>query len=484
MKKMILSNIEPKEVFRYFEEICSIPHGSSNTKKISDYCVQFAQKNGLRVIQDDLNNIMIFKEGTQGYEYSKPVIIQGHLDMVCEKSSDCKIDMDTQGLELAVEGDMIYAVGTTLGGDDGIAVAYGLALLAADDIPHPPLEVIFTVDEEIGMLGASYIDCSEIKSNRMLNIDSEEEGILLVSCAGGVTVTCHIPKHTCDVQGALYRITVDGLKGGHSGVEIDKGRANANQIMGRVLDELKDKVPYYVTEINGGKKDNAIPKETTADIISDGQEKVIQSVVSACEEQFRKEYSDTDAGLAVHVVKISDIYNGAAMSKECSERVTQALVTLPGGVIKMSDDIEGLVQTSLNMGILVTKEDRVTMSFSVRSSVGEEKDVLVKQITHIITELGGTVECAGEYPAWEYKKDSELRQRMVEIYRKKTGSEPEVQAIHAGVECGLFAGKIHHLDCVSFGPNIYDIHTVKERLSISSAQRTWKYLLEILKSLK
>lgn len=483
MKEKILNNIEPKEVFRYFEEICSIPHGSSNTKKISDYCVEFARKNNLKYIQDELNNVIIFKEGTEGYEKSSPVIIQGHLDMVCEKDNNCNIDMQTQGLELVLGGDMVSAVGTTLGGDDGIAVAYGLAILASEDIPHPPLEVIFTVDEEIGMLGAAYIDCSQIKSHTMLNIDSEEEGILLVSCAGGVTAVCTLPKEVCEVSGEEINISVTGLKGGHSGVEIDKGRANSNQIMGKVLAGLWEKIRFNIIEINGGRKDNAIPNETIVRIVVKNSDD-IKNIIKKYESMFREEYSKNDKGLKITLDKERAEYSGTVMTEDCSDRIIQALVKLPGGVIKMSDDIKGLVQTSLNMGILATKEDIVSMSFSVRSSVGSEKEDLIKQIRGIIEGLGGNMECVGDYPAWEYNKTSKLRDIMSEIYKEQTGKDADIQAIHAGVECGLFAGKISNLDCVSFGPDIYDIHTTKERLSVSSVNRTWKYLLEILKRIK
>lgn len=484
MREKILNNIEPKEVFRYFEEICSIPHGSSNTKKISDYCVEFARKNNLKYIQDELNNVIIFKDGTKGYENSAPVIIQGHLDMVCEKDKNCNIDMQTQGLELVLGGDIVSAVGTTLGGDDGIAVAYGLAVLASEDIPHPPLEVIFTVDEEIGMLGAAYIDCSEIKSHTMLNIDSEEEGILLVSCAGGVTTVCTLSKEVCEVSGEEFKIAVTGLKGGHSGVEIDKGRANSNQIMGKLLAGLNEKIRYNIIEINGGRKDNAIPNETIVRIVVKENNCDIKNIIKKYEAMFREEYSDNDNGLKIRIDKEQSEYIGTAMTEVCSDKIVQALVKLPGGVIKMSDDIKGLVQTSLNMGILATNEDSITMSFSVRSSVGNEKEDLINQIKDIIEGLGGKIECVGDYPAWEYNKSSRLRGIMADIYKEQTGKEADIQAIHAGVECGLFAGKISNLDCVSFGPDIYDIHTTKERLSVSSVRRTWVYLLEILKRLK
>jgi dipeptidase D len=317
----------------------------------------------------------------------------------------------------------------------------------------------------------------------MLNIDSEEEGILLVSCAGGVTVTCNIPIERKSSKGKVISIIVTGLQGGHSGVEIDKGRANSNQLMGRILEEMSEDIEFNIIDINGGKKDNAIPKETVARImISDKDVEKAYSIIEDCERVFKEEYLENDKDITI--LKQESFDNAMIMSDNCTTKVIQALLKLPEGVIKMSEDIQGLVQTSLNMGILVTKENMVTMSFSVRSSVGEEKEILVNQIKNIIEDLGGNIECTGNYPAWEYKKDSDLRRLMVDIYREQTGKEAEVQAIHAGVECGLFAGKISNLDCVSFGPDIFDIHTTKERLSISSVERTWKYLLEILRSLR
>lgn len=535
----ILEQLKPNAVFHYFEEICNIPHGSSNTKEISDYCVGFAKQHGLRYIQDESNNVIIFKDGTAGYEDLEPVLIQGHLDMVCEKEPDCDIDFEKEGLRLAVrkesvgegsnEETYVYAEGTTLGADDGIAVAFALAILASDDIMHPPIEAVFTVDEEIGMLGAAAIDCQELKGKMMLNLDSEEEGFLLVSCAGGVTATCHIPVERIRVQQNMQtaqiiqgRLLVTGLQGGHSGVEIDKGRANANQILGRVLFALKEEMDFEIICVNGGLKDNAIPREAYADIvITESISQNVQQFLKRYNEILANEYRATDANIHLKwcketkngikatgetVLKQDDESEIKVFDKKSKDAVIAALVNLPGGIQKMSRDVEGLVQTSLNLGILKTDEQEVTMSFSVRSSVKTEKEELVLRLKCLMEALGGTVTCVGEYPAWEYKKDSKLRDLMIQVYEelygegmnhlqslygedvaagaKRIGKKPVIQAIHAGVECGLFAGKIAELDCVSFGPNIYDIHTPKERLEVSSVQRTWEYVLEILKRLK
>lgn len=477
----VLSEIEPKEVFRYFEEICSIPHGSGNTKQISDYCVRFAQEHGLKYIQDAGNNVVIFKDGTAGYEQSAPVMLQGHLDMVCEKEPDCTIDFEKDGLALRVENGIITADGTTLGGDDGIAVAMGLALLAADDIPHPPLEVVLTVDEEIGMLGAADLDCTPLKSRLMLNIDSEDEGVLLVSCAGGVTATCHLPVSRVEADGTKVILKISGLTGGHSGVEIDKGRANSNQLMGRLLNELSKAVPYSLISVNGGLKDNAIPRETTAEIVAKDAV-AVQAVTDKYNDIFAAEYRSTDPELSV-TAAVGGNGQFKALDGESKKRVITALVNLPGGIQRMSADIPGLVQTSLNMGILKTGDAEVCMSYAVRSSVGTEKEELISRIMNLMNILGGTVESAGDYPAWEYKPDSRLRSVMIEVFEAQYGHKPQVAAIHAGLECGLFAGKLPGLDCVSFGPDMKDIHTPKESMDTASVQRTWKYLLGVLKRL-
>ena len=477
----ILSNLEPKSVFNYFEQICSIPHGSRNTKQISDFCVSFAKEHNLKYSQDESNNIIIWKDGTNGYENSPSVIIQGHLDMVCEKEHDCDIDFEKDGLSLIVDGDDIHADRTTLGGDDGIAVAFALAILDSTDIPHPPIEAVFTVDEEIGMLGAASLDCSPLKSRIMLNLDSEDEGSLLVSCAGGVSTTAHLPLTFEKTNGLTAEITISGLVGGHSGTEINKDRANSNRLMGRTLYALSKKYDFSLVSVNGGLKDNAIPNKTTAVLIltDAGVKDAFASSVSEMNDTYKHEYAVTDPSLSA-TVSFSDNTSADAMTKQSTKAFITALVNLPGGV----HDIDGLVQTSLNMGILKTTENEMQASFSIRSSVSSEKFMLMDMISCLMDSLGGYITNFGEYPAWEFKKESHLRDVMSEVFEEQYGYKPIINALHAGVECGLFSEKLPGLDCVSFGPAIYDIHTAKERLSIESVLRTWKFTLEVLKRLK
>lgn len=482
----ILSNLEPAAVFHYFEEICSIPHGSTNTKAISDYCVQFAKEHELKYIQDDMNNVIILKPGTTGYEDSAPVMLQGHLDMVCEKEADCEIDFQKDGLTLQLENNIISAKGTTLGGDDGIAIAYTLAILSSKDIPHPPIEAVFTVDEEIGMLGAAAIDCSPLKSRIMFNIDSEEEGHLLVSCAGGISTTGHLPIQKEEKEGFKVTLSISGLLGGHSGVEIDKGRANACQLLGRTLYELTQNVSFQLASVQGGLKDNAIPRDATAELLVNNEAdlKTLTDITKQLNVIYKKEYQTTDSNITV--VTKTDTFTSTMMviTSDISEKIITALFNLPCGIQRMSQDIEGLVQTSLNLGILKTADSEVTFSFAVRSSVESEKQELVKRIKCLMEALGGTVSSHGEYPAWEYRKKSMLRDMMVNVYEEQYGKKPIIEAIHAGLECGLFCGKIPELDCVSFGPDMKDIHTPNESMDVNSVLRTWNYILEILKQLK
>ena len=481
----VLSNLEPKSVFRFFEELCAIPHGSGNTKAISDYCADFARQRGLRFVQDESNNIIIFKPGTAGYEQSPAVMLQGHLDMVCEKEPGLDFDFTKDGLRLKVENGIVSAEGTTLGGDDGIAVAYGLALLDAEDLPHPPLEVVFTVDEEIGLLGATALDCSPLTSRIMLNLDSEDEGYLLVSCAGGATANCRLPIQRREVTGTEAFLRVSDLLGGHSGTEIIKNRANANTALGRLLHELDTELDYDLVSVDGGGKDNAIPREAQARLVVNPEEKEdLLDFAARWQKILAAEFAVTDPELTLSVNFGAEEGAFSAMTESDKCTVVSALVLLPNGIQRMSSDIEGLVQTSLNLGILTTTEEEVTASFSVRSSMGSEKDALLHKLTALMGVLGGTMDVQGPYPAWEYRQDSPLRELMVQVFEEQYGRKPVVQTLHAGVECGLFSGKLPGLDCVSFGPDMQDIHTTGERLSVDSVERTWKYLLEILKRLK
>lgn len=477
-------NLESQRVFDYFEEISAIPHGSKNTKQISDYLAAFAREHGLKCYQDEANNIVIIQEATAGYENAEPIIIQGHMDMVCEKENGCTIDFEKDGLDLYVDGDFLKARGTTLGGDDGIAVAYALAIMDSPEIAHPRLEVVITVDEEIGMLGAEVIDLSMLKGNKLLNIDSDEEGHFLTSCAGGMTVEASLPVARMAQTGLAMTVTVTGLCGGHSGSEIDKEHANANIVMGRVLKYLTDRMEVGIISMAGGLKDNAIPRESEAELLIPAEKKEeFLSYIAALEKIIKNEFAASDEGICIKTEegakKEAQILSYQSMSK-----VIFYLRHIPNGVQNMSCVMPGLVETSLNMGILALKEEALVTTTSVRSSVSTRKEELLDRITHMVEFLGGEVETNGDYPAWEYKADSRIRATISEVYRELFDEEPVFEAIHAGLECGILSGKIKNLDCVSFGPNNYDIHTPKERLSISSTEKVWKLLKEFLKRCK
>ena len=476
----ILEHLEPRGVFRFFEELCAIPHGSSNTKAVSDWLMDFARERGLEAYQDGLNNVIIIKEATSGYESAEPVILQGHMDMVCEKAPGCAKDMEKEGLDLAVDGDAVYAEGTTLGGDDGIAVAMALAILDADDIPHPRLEAVFTVDEEIGMLGATALDVSMLRGRRMLNLDSEEEGVFTVGCAGGNLTQCTLPLTRAPYAGKALTVTVGGLRGGHSGAEIDKGLGNANMLMGRLLYAASRKAELRLVEVNGGLKDNAIPRETVATLVTTDPEAVL-AVCRELDAQLKNEYRTTDPDVFVTAAESTA---SLPMDDDTTRRVLCFLTCAPNGIQAMSADMPGLVQTSLNLGILKTEKDAVIASFCVRSSIDGQKQMLVERLTCMTEALGGTVEVFGDYSGWEYRPDSPLRELLVEVFTQQYGHAPRIEAIHAGVECGIFSGKLPGLDCVSMGPDLTEIHTCREKLYISSVQRLWTMVLETLERMK
>ncbi|MCI6229198.1 MAG: aminoacyl-histidine dipeptidase [Clostridiales bacterium] len=480
MEAKRLAGLEPAAVFGYFEEICAIPHGSQNTKMISDYLVGFAKEHNLAYIQDEMNNVILFAPGTCGMEDRPPVILQGHIDMVCEKEVSCPIDMATEGLDVTHDGTFVYAKGTTLGGDDGIAAAMALALLADDTIPHPPLEVVMTTEEEIGLLGATAIDLSQLQGRTLINLDSETEGVFTVSCAGGCTACITLPVERRAVYGPCIRLTVDGLQGGHSGADIHLKRANADKIMGEFMSRIQKLMPLCLTSLSGGTKDNAIPRSCQATLVAMGINlERINDIAAALQEEVRANYDEPDATVQAFDV---DALGGNSLSTESTAKVISLLCSAPNGVQKWSADIEGLVQTSLNLGI-AKLGDRFSATFSVRSSVNSEKQEVLDQLKALADMLDAAYSQDGEYPAWEYRKESRLRDTMVRIYREMFAQEPKVEAIHAGLECGLFSQKLPDLDCVSIGPNILDIHTTRERLEIASTERVWKFLLEVLKNL-
>lgn len=479
-----LENLQPERVFYYFEEISKIPHGSQNTKQISDYLVAFAKEHKLEYYQDQSNNVVIIKEATSGYENSEAVIIQGHMDMVCEKESGSQINFEKDPLEIYVDGDFVKAKDTTLGGDDGIAVAYALALLESTEYSHPRLEVVITVDEEIGMCGAYDIDLSMLKGKKMLNIDSDDEGIFLTSCAGGMGVNATLPIKRISQKGEVFELKLSGLCGGHSGGEIHKEHGNADILMGRVLAKVAEQIPFGIIQLAGGLKDNAIPRECISSIMipTDFKEQ-FKNIIEELNVTLKKEFFKTDENISIAYQELGEKEENI-LDFSSVNKVLLYLRLVPNGVMHMSQAMPSLVETSLNLGIMELKEDALVTVTSIRSSVSSRKEDLKNKVVTLIEMLGGQVEIEGDYSAWEYKPDSTLREEIKVVYKNMFGEEPRFEAIHAGLECGILSEKIKDLDCVSFGPQNYDIHTPQERLSISSTKRVWEFLVEYLKQAK
>ncbi len=465
----ILKDLQPQDVFAYFEQISAVPRPSDSPQAIGDYCEAFAREHGLRCIRDKAGNVVIFKDGAPDKE---PVILQGHLDMVCVSDPDVKIDFHRDPLPLATDGEYIFCRGTSLGADDGIAVAMILALLASDTHELPPIEAVFTSDEEVGMGGASALDTSVLQGRRMLNLDSEAEGTFWVSCAGGERVTVTKEPESEPYAGDCLLVRLSGLTGGHSGTEIGKGRRNAVLCMAELLREVPG---VRLNQLSGGKVDNAIPSECTA-VFTGRNVSALENAFSARLETWRA--AEPDIRLDVTTVGADSL-----LTQESTRGVLDLLAALPNGVQGWSREIEGFVETSLNLGVCKVDTHGLTLHYSVRSGIDAERDALVERVKKIAADHGGKSETHGKYPAWQYRRDSPLRDAAVQAYESLFGKKPKIEGIHAGLECGLFCGKLPDLDCISLGPDIFDIHSPKERMRIASAARTYALLLDVLKRL-
>lgn len=477
---MILQYLEPERVFHYFEEITRIPRGSGNSDKIIEYCVNFAKKHSLEYVVDEIGNVLISKPASAGYDKSEGIVLQGHMDMVCVNEVDKHIDFEKEGVSVCTDGDLIWADGTSLGADDGIALAFIFAILESDAISHPHLEALLTVDEEIGLIGAGKFDTSLLKGKKLINLDSEVEGILTVSCAGGVRALCTLPVSCEKPSGVEFKLIVDGLKGGHSGIEIDKNRTNAIKLIGRLLNHFNRTVPLRLSKIKGGLKENAIPNNASVDFfVPNEYVEVLLHEFLNYQKLLKKELSTTEPNFDMYLTRSEA--NDFMMSEKNTSDIIYALYHAPYGVVAMNPELSGLVQTSLNVGIIDTKDSEITMKYSIRSSVSSEKEELKNKLVSFFEHLGGTIEFMADYPAWEYLKDSPLRDTAVLAYQKIYREKPQVLAIHAGLECGIFVGSCPELDCISFGPELRNVHTTKECMPVDSVARTWNFLLEILK---
>ena len=476
----VLGELEPKKVFQYFETICGIPHGSGNTGPIADFLVKFAQDRGLAWYRDGANNVVLTKPASPGYEAADTVILQAHTDMVCEKAPGVEFDFTKDAIRPIVEGDTLRADGTTLGADDGISVAMILALLDDAELKHPKIEALLTTDEETGMLGAFAFDCSHITGHKLINLDSEYEGVLMCSCAGGANAYSTIPVQRAETTLQLVEVTVSGLASGHSGVEIDKGRANANVLMGRLLGALGEKLSCQLVKLVGGSRETAIAATATAVIgVAAGCADTVMEIAERCGAVFAKEYAATEPGLTV-IAKALNSETVSALTAESTALVTRVLLALPDGVQAMSMDMPGLVQTSLNFGILKLREEELYCANTVRSSMTTQKLWILDKVRAVAEMAGGATEVTGSYPGWSYNPHSIVKDTILAAYKSLFGKEATVEAVHAGIECGLFADSIPDLDCVSIGPDMADVHTPREHLSISSTARTYALLREVL----
>lgn len=463
-----------EKALRFFEEFSKIPRGSGNTKAIADYLVKFANERGLEVYRDGSDNVIIKKPATAGYEGHPGVIIQGHTDIVALKDPDCVINMDKEGLDLYRDGDYLRARGTTLGADDGVALAYAMAILDSSDIAHPDFEAVFTSDEEVGLLGATALDASRISGKMLINIDSDEEGIFTVGCAGGGRLDITMPVKAKTQIGHIYTLSIGGFKGGHSGVEIHKKRTNAIKCMAEILSALKD---VKIGRVEAGSADNAIPSDAIVIFSTKSSIYDISNIINDVKERLPED--ESEARFKVDMSLIS----AYLLDVKTSSNILSLINDLPNGVTRMSEDIDGLVETSLNMGIIKITDKTMNLTISVRSAKGEEKRKLINQVTDIAKNHGADISVRGEYPAWEYRKDSHLRDVMCEVYKNMYGKDATVVTIHAGLECGIFSDKIEGLDCVSIGPDNHDIHTPEERLNLPSFNRVYEYVINVLKNL-
>lgn len=480
----VLDNLKPEKIFYYFEEISNIPRGSGNEQAISDYMVAFAKEHNLWVRQDEANNIYIKKPATKGYENVPAVILQGHLDMVCEKNKDTEFDFEKQGLNLYIDGDFIRAKGTTLGADNGIAIAYQMAILADNTLEHPAIEALMTTAEETGMDGVANLHPEYLDGKILINLDTDDEGEFLVSCAGGARAHLTIKSNweAVSTSEKAYKIIINGLVGGHSGAEIHHERANANVLMGRLLKQIQQNLIFQISEISGGTKDNVITRECEAIIVTPTeQQELLKEINEQMKKVFAEEYATQESSISI---VLNTIEATQKVNQEVTQQIIDVLSLLPNGILGMSHQIDGLVETSMNIGVVQSREDGIHITLSIRSSVPSRKADVVNKIQTIARVLDIKCEVGAFYPAWVYAQESRIRELAIETFKNMYKKEPKIRAIHAGLECGFISEKLPGIDMIAFGPNVDAIHSPEERVSISSMRRVYEYLIELLKNIK
>lgn len=478
-------NLKPAGVFRYFEEICQVPRPSKHEEKIIAYLKSFGQKHHLETLSDEAGNVLIRKPATSGMENRKTVVLQSHVDMVCEKNNDVKHDFMTDPIQTEVNGEWLKAKGTTLGADNGIGVATELAILTDETIEHGPLECLFTVDEETGLTGAFALKEGFMTGEILLNLDSEDEGELFIGCAGGVDSVAEFNYHEIDVPAEYFccKIQVKGLKGGHSGGDIHLGLGNANKILTRFLSFASQKYDLYLCNIDGGNLRNAIAREAHATIaIPEKDKHNLRTDLNIFAAEVQSEYSVVDPDL--QLIMESDHFHAKAIDRDTARRLLQALYACPHGVFAMSQDIPGLVETSTNLASVKMKPNHIIrIETSQRSSTASSKQDIANMVRTVFEMAGATVTYGDGYPGWKPNPHSEILEVATASYKRLFGVDAKVKAIHAGLECGLFLDKYPSLDMISFGPTLQGVHSPDERMLIPTVQKFWDHLLDILKNI-
>lgn len=479
-----IRNLEPKALWNKFADLNAVPRPSKKEERVIEFMKNFGNSLGLETFEDEIRNVIIRKPATPGMENRKPIVMQGHLDMVHQKNADTVFDFDTQGIDMYVDGDWVRARGTTLGADNGLGVATIMAVLESKDIPHPAIEALFTIDEETGMTGALNLKGGILQGQILLNLDTEEDDEIDIGCAGGIDVTATRTYNEEEVpEGSVgYVITVKGLNGGHSGMDIHKGLGNANKIMNRLLFDGFENFGLQIAEINGGSLRNAIPRESTAKVIisqmfDEAYVYDMQEIIS----DIKAEYKTTEPNLSIEIIK-TDLPE-KIMDLGVQEGIIRAIYAAQNGVYRMSADMADLVETSNNIACVVVKDGEILVGCLTRSSVESSKFDLANSLRSAFELVGCEVELSGSYPGWTPNVNSEILEVLKDIYEKQNGEQPKVVACHAGLECGILGTNYPEMDMISFGPTIHGAHSPDERASISSAQKYWKFVLEILSNI-